>query len=392
MPAIDMPSNELAISAVHALQLLDSRGYPTVQVRLDLEDDRSTGAAAPSGASTGAHEAVELRDHDDHYGGRGVAKAAAGVEGSINELHTSRSWPDLCSLDRALCDLDGTEQKLRLGANAMVGVSMAAARAFAATAAMPLHSWIAAHWAGAGRDVTERLPVPHFNVLNGGGHAANALVFQEFMIAPVGAQTLPETMEWGVNVYHALGALRRARGLSTGLGDEGGFAPAICLPEEAPDLIMSAIGNAHLTPDINDAAIALDPPANSFFRELGSKVQIVGDDLFVTDAGRVRAGAAAAAATAVLIKPNQVGTVSETFATLAAAESAGFATMVPHRSGGTIDSFVADLAVGAGSGQLKSGAPARGERLAKYNRLIEIAAANPFMPYGTPAAAGKGTP
>lgn len=418
--------SELNITTVNALQILDSRGYPTLRVQLGDAAGAVFEASAPSGASTGAHEAVELRDGGTSFSGRGVTGAVASVIGQIGSLLTSQPWASQRDLDKALCALDGTGNKSRLGANALVAVSMAAARGFAVGAGHSLHTWIS-HSLGH----PELLPVPHFNVLNGGQHAANALAFQEFMIAPVGAANYPQALEWGTDVYHALAATLRQRGLATGLGDEGGYAPEISSPEEALDLIMLAIDSSGHSPGINDVAVALDPAANSFFQDgsyrlngrryspsqmityygklldnypirsledplaeddadswpelvsaLGGRVQIVGDDLFVTQADRVSAGILSGSATSVLIKPNQVGTVTETLDTLAVAAAGGFTTMVSHRSGETMDTFVADLTVGSGCGQLKAGAPARGERVAKYNRLLEIADANPTLPYG----------
>jgi enolase len=419
---------DLGIERVRALQVLDSRGYPTVRVWVHDTDGRVCVATAPSGASTGAHEAVELRDGGSAYSGKGVTAAVAHATGEIADLLTSRGWSSLADADRALIGLDGTPGKGRLGGNTTVAVSMALARAFAAHAGTPLHSWIA-EVLGA----PERLPVPHFNVLNGGQHAPNALDFQEFMVAPLGAPSFAEALRWGSEVYHALGARLKQRGLLAGLGDEGGYAPDIDRPEDALELIMAAITDAGLTPGRQGVAIALDPAANSFHdgtayrvagstlttaemtayygrlisdypiwsledplaedddagwpaltEALGDRVQVVGDDVFVTDAERVREAVRTRSATAVLIKPNQAGTVTETLETLTAAAQGGFGAMVSHRSGETEDTFVADLAVGAGCGQLKSGAPARGERTAKYNRLLEIAAEDPGLPYGLP--------
>jgi enolase len=422
--------SELQIERVRALEVLDSRGNPTVRAWVQDTEGRVSSATAPSGASTGAYEAVELRDGGTRYSGRGVADAVGNVTGEIADLLASRPWSSLADADRALIGLDGTPAKRRLGGNATVAVSMALARAFAAHAGLPLHAWTAE---ALGRD--ERLPVPHFNVLNGGQHAPNALDFQEFMIAPLGAPTYPEAVRWGAEVYHAFGARLKRSGLASGLGDEGGYAPEIDHPEQALDLIMDAIADAGLAPAREGIAIALDPAANSFHRDgayrvaggtftagnltgyyarlidrypiwsledplaedddqgwvhlteaLGDRVRVVGDDVFVTDAERVREAIRTRSATAVLIKPNQAGTVTETLATLTAAARGGFGATVSHRSGETEDAFVADLAVGAGCGQLKSGAPARGERTAKYNRLLEIAAENPRMPYGLPPA------
>ncbi|GAA4659316.1 phosphopyruvate hydratase [Arthrobacter cryoconiti] len=425
--------NELSFTAVHALQILDSRGHPTVRVTLTAGDGVMVTASAPSGASTGAHEAMELRDGGAGYGGRGVESAVAGINSSIRELLLSRSWPNQRTLDAALCELDGTPEKSRLGANAIVAVSMAAARAFSNLSGDSLHTWIAQSLGTA-----ERLPVPHFNVLNGGAHSANPLAFQEFMIAPIGASTLPEAIRWGSEIYHALGAELRRKGLSTGLGDEGGYAPEISKPEEALELITQAITDAGYSLGEGGVSIALDPAANYFYHDgsyelngrsytsrelsnyydslilnfpirsledplaeddprgwpeltaaLGDRVQVVGDDLFVSNAGRVQIGIETAAANAVLIKPNQVGTVTETLDTLTVADQGGFTAMVSHRSGETEDTFVADLAVGSGCGQIKSGAPARGERVAKYNRLLEIADASPNLPYGLGTAGQK---
>lgn len=427
--------SDLHITDIRALQILDSRGYPTLRVQLENAAGDVFEACAPSGASTGAHEAVELRDGGTSYQGRGVTAAVASVTGEIKSLLTAQGWASQRDLDEALCALDGTGNKSRLGANALVAVSMAAARGFAFGAGHSLHTWISHSLGGA-----ERLPVPHFNVVNGGQHAANALAFQEFMIAPVGAATYPQALEWGADIYHALAATLRARGFATGLGDEGGYAPEISSPEEALDLIVSAIETAGYRPDVNHVAIALDPAANAFFQngryllngrqytpsqmisyygtlldnypirsledplaeddaeswpelvtDLGGRAQIVGDDLFVTQAARVSAGIRSGSATAVLIKPNQVGTVTETLDTLTVAESGGFTAMVSHRSGETMDTFVADLTVGSGCGQLKAGAPARGERVAKYNRLLEIADVNPALPYGLALSTTKGT-
>jgi enolase len=335
-------------------------------------------------------------------------------------------------LDQALIDLDGTPDKSRLGANSIVAVSMAAARAFARANNRPLHVWMA-EMLGA----ELRAPVPHFNVLNGGAHAGNDLDFQEFMIAPVGAPNVTTAVEWGSEIYHALASELRRRGLSTGLGDEGGFAPEIAHPEEALDLLVAAIASAGYTAGRhNDVAIAIDPAANGFYtdgrytvaeavyssdelvdyyrslldaypiwsledplaeedtdgwavlcHELSSRAQIVGDDLLVTAPDRIRAAADANMVTAALIKPNQIGTVTETFSALTAARDCELGAMISHRSGETVDTFVADLAVASGVGQLKSGAPARGERVAKYNRLLEIEHTAWKLPYGIPEPA-----
>ncbi|WP_129658156.1 phosphopyruvate hydratase [Rothia uropygialis] len=407
--------------------ILDSRGWPTVEVRARLDDGTCLVASAPAGASTGKHEAIELRDHDDAYSGRGVRAAVAGINNDIAELVTGRRWETITEFDRALRELDGTSGYSRLGANAVVAISITAARAFAHSAGLELHQWIA--WQSGS---TQRLPVPHFNVLNGGAHAANILDFQEFMIAPVGADNEEHAIEIGAEIYRALADLIRHRFGSAGLGDEGGFAPQIEDPRAALDLLTEAITTAGYTPGVEDVAIALDPAANSFYlgaekyhvngldigrRQLvdyycdliasypirsiedgfseedpdgwvamyqaaSGRIQLVGDDLYVTDRDLIREGAAHDYSNAVLIKPNQVGTVTQTLEAVAAARESGMACMVSHRSGETSDSFIADLVVGTGVGQIKSGAPARGERVAKYNRLAEIALDHPDIPYG----------
>jgi enolase len=379
----------------------------------------------PSGASTGSREAVELRDGDPaRYNKKGVLKAVGNVNGEIAKVISGRSFADLAELDRALIELDGTENKARLGANAIVGVSMAAARAIAASAGVPL--WQSLNPSG----VSPRLPVPHFNVVNGGAHAPNKLDFQEFMIAPVGAPNMAEAVRAGAEVYAALRSELAGKGFATGLGDEGGFAPEIDSPEEVLGLLVHAIEAAGYEPGRSGVAIALDPAASEFFRDgtyhvagetltsgdmidryqaiiddfpvwsledglaegdwdgwvrlterLGERLQIVGDDLLVTNPGIIAEAIKRRAANSALIKVNQIGSVTETLAAIAACRDAGWSQMVSHRSGETEDTFIADLVVGSGSGQLKTGAPARGERVAKYNRLIEIEVATP-MPYG----------
>lgn len=417
----------ITFTELNGRAILDSRGYPTVEVRARLSDNTQLIASAPAGASTGDHEAVELRDHGHAYSGRGVRSAVSGIENEISELATGRSWENIAEFDHALAHLDGTSGYSRLGANALVAVSIVAARAFAHTANLELHQWIAQQ-----SNSTERLPVPHFNVLNGGAHAANALDFQEFMIAPVGAANEEHAVEIGSEIYHALADLVRARFGSAGLGDEGGFAPQIEDPRAALDFLVEAIAAAGYTPGINDVAIALDPAANSFhlgdgryringieldradvvdyYRDLidaypirsvedgfaendhegwvamaesnAGQIQLVGDDLYVTDPARIREGADNGYSNAVLIKPNQIGTVSQTLEAITTAREVGMACMVSHRSGETSDSFIADLVTGSGVGQIKSGAPARGERVAKYNRLTEIEIDHPDLPYG----------
>lgn len=411
---------------VTAEQVLDSRGYPTIRAMIRLSDGTTVHASAPAGASTGQHEAVELRDGDAHYGGRGVRKALAGIDTEIAPLLTSRGWESLRDVDAALRDLDGTSNLARLGANAVIAVSMAATRAFAAARGLALHEWIAET-----TDAVELLPVPHFNVLNGGAHAANDLAFQEFMIAPVGATSEADAIETGAAVYHALAGLVHARYGAVGLGDEGGFAPPISHPTEALELLVEAITAAGYTAATDEVAIAMDPAANGFYdgtaytiagerfdcdqltafyvdlldrypirsiedgfaeddhagwqklyQAAGDRVQLVGDDLYVTDPARIQDGADQGYSNAALIKPNQIGTVTQTFDAIQAAHRNGMACMISHRSGETDDTFIADLAVGTGVGQIKSGAPAREERVLKYNRLAAIEAHHTGLRYG----------
>ncbi|WP_263730516.1 phosphopyruvate hydratase [Cellulomonas sp. SG140] len=425
-----MTRQGVVLTAVSALEILDSRGNPTVQVTLVTDDGRSWVAGVPSGASTGTREAVELRDGDAaRYGGKGVTRAVANVNGEIADLLVGRSWDSLADLDAATIELDGTPTKARLGANALVGVSMAAARAFAGE--QPL--WQSLQPGG----VTPRLPVPHFNVLNGGVHAPNDLDFQEFMIAPVGAPSFPEAVRAGAAVYGRLRALLRDRGENTGLGDEGGFAPNIARPENVLSVIVQAIRDAGYSAGMDGVAIALDPAASEFYRDgayhvagetlssadmiaryeqiaadfpvwsledglaegdwdgwhqltarLGGRLQLVGDDIFVTNPAIISEAIDRKVGNSALIKLNQIGTVTETLEAQRICREAGYTQMISHRSGETADSFIADLAVATGTGQLKTGAPARGERVAKYNRLLEIAAAEAAMGYGltTPAA------
>ncbi|MFC4030085.1 phosphopyruvate hydratase [Streptomyces polygonati] len=415
------------VSALDATEILDSRGRPTLNVTVRLADGTSAEAGVPSGASTGSREAVELRDRDpDRYGGAGVRKAAGNVRGELADLLRSRAWDTLADADRAMDDADGTGGKSRLGANAIIGCSLALARALAFSAGQEPHTWLAP--AG----VAPRLPVPHFNVLNGGVHAPNPLDFQEFMIAPLGAPTLPEAVRAGAEVYAALRTRLRGAGHATGLGDEGGFAPGVTQPEDALRLIVAAIDDAGYPPGRDGVAIALDPAASEFRRPdgtyqvagetlssddmiaryerivtdfpvwsiedglgeyddagwqrlttaLGHRVQLVGDDNFVTNPSLIARAVRDGVANAALIKVNQIGTVTETLQAMAVCREAGYAAMVSHRSGETPDPFIADLAVATGCGQIKSGAPARGERVAKYNRLLAIAAARPRLPYG----------
>jgi enolase len=418
------------IEHTRALEILDSRGRPTLEVTVRLAGGATGSAGVPSGASTGTREAVELRDGDAaRFRGAGVTVAVSHVNAEINDELSGRDWPDLAAVDGALIALDGTNNKSRLGANAIVGVSMATARAIAAADDLPLYRAL-----GGG---TERcMPVPHFNVINGGAHAQNALEFQEFMIAPLGASTFAEAVRAGAEIYQTLRGLLHDRGQSTGLGDEGGFAPNLSTPEQVLDLLVEAISAAGYPPGTRGVAIALDP-ASSEFREadgryryaqgelltsdqmidryqalidhypiwliedglaeddwggwqklttrLGSRVQLVGDDIFVTNAAIIRDAIERGVANSALIKLNQIGTVTETLDAIAVCREAGYAQMISHRSGETADSFIADLAVASGCGQLKSGAPARGERVAKYNRLLAIEAELDGVSYGRSA-------
>jgi enolase len=407
------------ISRIHARRILDSRGLPTLSVALETTHGVVAEASVPSGASTGAHEAVELRDNDPkRFGGKGVDLAISNVNGAIARALDGVSLDDQTAIDRRLIELDGTPNKRHLGANAILGVSMAAARAAAITTKSPLYRHL-------GGDAAVRLPVPCMNVLNGGKHADNNVDFQEFMIAPVGAPSFAEALRYGAETYQALKALLHDRGLSTAVGDEGGFAPDLGSNEEACAVIVEAIERAGYRPG-EDIAIALDPAASSFavdggyslagegdavtspktllaiyddwlnrypivsiedgFGEddwagfiaqterQGSRIQIVGDDNFVTNPAIIKRGIAEKVANAALIKLNQIGTVTETVEAIRLCYEAGWGAMVSHRSGETTDDFIADFTVAMGTGQLKSGAPCRGERLAKYNRLLAIEA------------------
>ena len=417
------------VTELSALEILDSRGRPTLAVTVRLADGTQARAGVPSGASTGSREAVERRDGDPaRYEGKGVLGAVAAVNTEISGLLRGRSWASLAEADQAMIGLDGTANKSRLGANATVGTSMALARALAASAGVQLWQWLAPD------GVTPLLPVPHFNVLNGGVHAPNELDFQEFMIAPVGAPSLAEAVRAGAEVYSALRRELTSRKLSTGLGDEGGFAPEITEPEEVLGLLVQAIGDAGYKTGAEGVSIAMDP-ASSEFRQpdgrykvagdlltsaemidryaamterfpvhliedglgeddddgwialtarLGGSTELVGDDNFCTNPAIITAAIKRGIANASLIKLNQIGTVTETLEAMAICRGAGYRQFVSHRSGETEDHFIADLATGTGSGHLKSGAPARGERVAKYNRLLEIAAAQPAMRYGMP--------
>ena len=415
------------VSELSALEILDSRGRPTLAVTVTLADNTIARAGVPSGASTGSREAVELRDGDkSRYAGLGVLTAAANVNGEISDLLRGRSWTSLAEADQAVIDLDGTPNKARLGANATVGVSMALARALATSAKMPLWQWLAPD------GVTPSLPVPHFNVVNGGAHASNDLDFQEFMIAPLGATSMADAVRAGAEVYAALRRELGSRKLSTGLGDEGGFAPELSEPEEVLRLLVTAIGDAGYIAGPDGVSIALDPAASEFrqpdgryrvagelldsaalidrlaaivdefpvhliedglgedddagwvalTRRLGATTELVGDDIFCTNPGIIAGAIERGIGNSSLIKLNQIGTVTETLEAMAICRKAGYRQFVSHRSGETEDSFIADLAVGTGCRHLKSGAPARGERTAKYNRLLEIAATARDLRYG----------
>lgn len=430
-PAGETAAMAYEIASVHAREILDSRGRPTVSVQVTLVGGAVGAAGVPSGASTGTREAVELRDGDPgRFGGAGVTRAVSNVNGEIADALVGRGVHGVDGLDQLLIDLDGTDTKGRLGANAIVGVSMAAARAMAAARGEPLYRFLAPE------GVTARLPAPCFNVINGGRHAANRLQPQEFMVCPLGAPTFAEALRAGAEVYAALRARLQGAGLAVGLGDEGGFAPELATPEEALDLLVAAITEAGYTPGRDGVAIALDPAASEFrgsdgrytlvadessltsaelverWAELterypiwsledglgeddtdgwallterrGSKVQLVGDDNFVTNPAIITEAIGLGIANAALIKLNQVGTVTETLEAMRLCREAGYGQMVSHRSGETVDTFIADLTVATGCGQLKSGAPARGERVAKYNRLVEIEAELGSAPYGLP--------
>jgi len=405
-----------SIASVRAREVLDSRGNPTVEVEVTLASGAQGLAKVPSGASTGIHEALELRDGDrSRYGGKGVLKAVANVHEAIAPRIAGMAADDQEDIDRALIELDGTPNKSRLGANAMLGVSLAVAHAAAAQAGLPLYRYL-------GGDAAGLLPVPMFNILNGGRHAEGGTDFQEFMVMPVGAASFAEALRMGTEVYHALGRLLRDGGLPTTVGDEGGFAPPLPRNDAAIDLVLRSIESAGYRPG-EDVAIALDPATSELevdgryvlgqegrtlssdeladlwldwcrrypivsiedgmgqedwdgWRTLnaraGAKVQLVGDDLFVTNVERIKRGIREEAANAVLIKPNQIGTLTETLAAIDEARRAGWACVVSHRSGETEDTTIADLAVATGCGQIKTGAPARGERTAKYNRLLRI--------------------
>lgn len=404
-----------SISVVTGRQVLDSRGNPTVEVDVVLESEASGRALVPSGASTGMFEAVELRDGGEHWAGKGVESAVDNVNTDLAGAVRGLDACDQRAVDRALCDVDGTDDKSRLGANAILGVSLAVAHAAANDAGAPLYRYIG----GANAHV---LPLPMLNVLNGGEHADNNLDLQEFMIMPVGAASFSEALRWGVECYHELKAVLTERGLATAIGDEGGFAPNLNSNEEAVTLLIDAIERAGLTPG-DDVALALDVAATEFFRDgtyqlagegrelspdemvvwltdladrypivsiedgmseedwdgwaflqgaIGDRVQLVGDDLFVTNVMRLRRGIDAKVANSVLVKVNQIGTLTEALEAVELASASGWTAVMSHRSGETEDTTIADLAVATNCGQIKTGAPARSDRVAKYNQLLRI--------------------
>jgi enolase 1/2/3 len=403
------------IETVHARQILDSRGNPTVEVDLVLRSGAHGRAAVPSGASTGEFEATELRDGGDAWGGKGVTRAVANVNGEIADAIAGADVLDQAGLDRRLGELDGTPNKSRLGANAILGVSLAAARAAAAEERQPL-------WRYLGGESARLLPVPMMNVLNGGAHADNSVDFQEFMIVPVGAASFSECLRMGAEVFHALKKTLGARKLGTAVGDEGGFAPDLESNEAALRVLLEGVEAAGYTPG-SDVAIALDPATSEVYKggaydlehegrrlssaemasywadlaarypilsiedgmdeedwggwkeltdQLGDRVQLVGDDLFVTNTERLQRGIDSGVANSILIKVNQIGTLSETLAAIDMARKAGYTAVMSHRSGETEDTTIADLAVATGCGQIKTGAPSRSDRVAKYNQLLRI--------------------
>jgi enolase len=402
-----------AIEAVGAREILDSRGNPTVEVEVALDDGTMSRAAVPSGASTGRFEAVERRDGGDRFGGKGVRRAVAAVLEDIGPELVGFEATEQRLVDQTLLDLDGTPDKSRLGANAIVGVSLAVARAAATSCELPLFRYL-------GGASAHLLPVPLFNVLNGGAHADTSVDVQEFLLAPIGAATFSEALQMGAETYHALHGVLRERGLATGVGDEGGFAPDLPGTRAALDLLVEAVVAAGLTPG-GDVALALDVAATELITDdgyrlegqlhtaeqlvtyyddllagypivsledplaeedwhgwaeltavLGARVQILGDDVFVTNPERLARGIREHVANALLVKVNQIGTLTETFAAVDLAHRAGYRCMLSHRSGETEDTTIADLAVAVNCGQLKSGAPCRGERVAKYNQLLRI--------------------
>jgi enolase 1/2/3 len=404
-----------AIEQVLAREVLDSRGNPTVEVEVLLDSGAIGRAIVPSGASTGSFEATELRDGGNRFGGKGVLGAVANVNGEIAAILNGMDALDQRAVDLTVIDADGTPTKSRLGANAVLGVSLAVAKAAAAELEIPLFRWL-------GGSSAHILPVPFMNVVNGGRHADNSVDLQEFMVAPIGAASYAEALRWGAETYHALAHVLSMRGLSTAVGDEGGFAPDLPSNEEAIRVLLEAIEAAGRVPGA-EVAIALDPATSELFKDghyvlasenrtlsaaemvdywtdlvdrypivsiedgmaeddwdgwaalterLGDRVQLVGDDIFVTNEERLQRGITNGVANALLVKVNQIGTLTETLATMDVATRAGYACMMSHRSGETEDTTIADLAVATGCGQIKAGAPARSDRVAKYNQLLRI--------------------
>jgi enolase len=403
------------IEKVHGRQILDSRGNPTVEVDVLLKSGAAGRAAVPSGASTGEFEAVELRDGDQAWSGKGVTRAVANVNGEIAEAVRGIDAADQTAVDRAMIDLDGTPNKARLGANAVLGVSLGSAQAAAAETGQPL-------WRYLGGEAAHRLPVPMMNVLNGGAHADNKIDFQEFMVVPAGAPSFAEALRTGAEVFHALRRTLHERGLATAVGDEGGFAPDLDSNEAALEALVEGIEAAGYRPG-DEVAIALDPATSEIFEDgsyllehegrsltsaelvqlwadlasrypilsiedgmdeedwdgwktltdrIGATVQLVGDDLFVTNTERLKRGIDSGTANSILIKVNQIGTLTETLAAISMAHGAGYTAVMSHRSGETEDTTIADLAVATGCGQIKTGAPSRSDRVAKYNQLLRI--------------------
>jgi len=405
------------ITEIRAREVLDSRGNPTVEAEVALEDGSGGRAIVPSGASTGEHEAVELRDgQKDRYQGKGVLKAVDNVNGEIAEALTGWEAADQRGLDRKMIELDGTQNKGRLGANAILAVSMAAARAAAASFGLPLYHYLG----GAAANI---LPVPMMNILNGGAHADNNVDFQEFMVMPVGAESFSDALRWGVEVFHTLKGVLKKRGYNTSVGDEGGFAPSLKSNVEAIEVVLEAIQQAGYKPGY-EVAIAIDPAASEFYQDgkyvfkksdkstktseemvlywakwardypivsledglaeddwegwrslteqLGGKIQLVGDDIFVTNTEFLQKGIDQGVANSILIKVNQIGTVSETLDAIDLARRNGYTSVISHRSGETEDAFIADLAVATGVGQIKTGSGSRTDRIAKYNQLLRI--------------------
>ena len=403
------------IEHVNGREVLDTRGNPTVEVEVFLESGANGRAIVPSGASTGAHEAVERRDGGQRYGGKGVLGAVDSVRGEIADALVGMESLDQRGVDRAMLNLDGTDNLGRLGANAVLGVSLAVAKASAAELELPVYRYV-------GGTNAHILPVPMMNVVNGGAHADNNVDLQEFMVAPIGAASFAEALQWGAETYHALKAILQSRGMSTAVGDEGGFAPNLASNEDALKLLVEAIEKAGRTPG-DDIAITLDPATTEIYKDgtytfasenrtltsddlvayfvglcdkypivsiedgmaeddwagwaaltkaLGSRVQLVGDDLFVTNPRRLQRGITEGVANAVLVKVNQIGTLTETLDTVGLATANAYASVMSHRSGETEDTTIADLAVATNCGQIKTGAPCRSERVAKYNQLLRI--------------------